>query len=230
MNTSNQSQNKTQNVCLGSKQRSNTYAYILNDGIYLNITNRCTNDCIFCLRNNGDTAYGSEPLWLEREPSACEIIEQIDSIFFDSCNSFVLCGYGEPTCRFSTLIETAKSLKSKYPYIPIRLNTNGQSELINGVDSTQQMFGLIDSISISLNCSNKEDYDKLCHPVFGNKSFDAIIEFGKRCVGNIPNVQFSVVEDTLTNEDIEICKEIVSKIGAKLRVRKFISENDKNPE
>lgn len=230
MNTLNKSPKKMQNGYLGSKIRSQTFAYIVGNGIYINLTNRCTNDCTFCLRNNGDTAYGSDSLWLEREPSPDEVIAQIDDIYFDKCESFVFCGYGEPTCRFDALIETAQKLKKAYPDIPIRLNTNGQSELINGEESTKMLFGLIDSISISMNASNEIDYDKLCHSVFGKKAYSAMIEFASHCVGNIALVQFSVVETTLSDDDIRKCQENVDKIGARLRIRKFISENDKNPE
>lgn len=215
---------------LGSKVRGETFAYRVNNGIYLNITNRCTNDCTFCLRNNGDTAYESDTLWLKREPSADEVVNAVKRIYFEACDSFVFCGYGEPTCRLDTLIVIAKLLKARYPEIPIRLNTNGQNELINSCDSTNLLFGLIDSVSISLNSANEDEYDKICRSVFGKKAYSAMIEFGKRCIGNIPTVQFSVVEETLSNEDIEKCKVMVDKIGAKLRVRKFISENDKNPE
>lgn len=215
---------------LASKPRSETFAYRVGDSIYLNLTNRCTNDCTFCLRNNGDTAYGSDSLWLTREPTPEEAVNALNAIMFPECISFVFCGYGEPTCRFKALIETAKMLKAQYPNIPIRLNTNGQSELINGKDSTNQLFGLIDSISISLNSANPYEYDRICRPVFGEAAYQALIDFGKACVGNIPTVQYSVVEETLTPEDIKKCRQITLEIGAKLRVRKFISENDKNPE
>lgn len=218
-----------QNGSLGSKVKADTYAYRVGNSIYLNLTNRCTNDCDFCLRNNGDTAYGSDSLWLVREPAPYEVLEAVDKVYFKNCESFVFCGYGEPTCRFDTLVDTARLLKSRYN-LPIRLNTNGQSELINGKDSTGKLFGLIDSVSISLNSANADSYDALCHSVFGAKAFDAMIEFGKSCVGNIPNVTFSVVEDTLSREDIENCRIIVDNIGAKLRIRKYISDNDKNPE
>lgn len=219
-----------QNACSGYKEKSDTYAYRVGNGIYLNLTNRCTNDCEFCLRNNGNTAYGSNSLWLSHEPSPTEVINAVESIYFSECEVFVFCGYGEPTCRFDTMIETAKLLKSKYD-IPIRLNTNGQSELItHDENSTKRLFGLIDRVSISLNSANAEDYDKLCRSVFGKTAYDAMITFGKHCVGNIPEVIFSVVEDTLSTEDIEKCRFIVNSIGAKLRVRKFISDNDKNPE
>ncbi len=230
MNTSNESPKKTQNDFLGSKSRSDTFAYIVGKGIYLNLTNRCTNDCTFCLRNNGDTAYGSDSLWLTREPKAEEVIEQVKEIFFEECDGFVFCGYGEPTCRFDTLVKTAELLKKIYPNKPIRLNTNGQSELINSEESTKLLFGLIDSVSISMNASNEDDYDRLCRSVFGKKAYSSMIDFASHCVGNIPSVQFSVVETTLTDEDIAKCQKNVDEIGAKLRIRKFISENDKNPE
>lgn len=229
MNTSNKLPKTTQKGCSVYKEKSNTFAYRVDNGIYLNITNRCTNDCSFCLRNNASAAYGSDPLWLEYEPTPEEVIRAVDDIFFEECNTFVFCGYGEPTCRLDTLVKVAKMLKSKFD-IPIRLNTNGQSELINGIDSTKLLFGLIDSVSISLNSADADDYDVLCRPVFGKKAYSALLEFGRRCVGNIPEVQFSVVEDTLSPENIEKCKEIVKQIGAKTRVRKYISENDKNPE
>lgn len=230
MNTSNVSQKKTQKDFLASKMRSETFAYIVGKSIYLNITNRCTNDCTFCLRNNGDTAYGSDSLWLSREPMVEEVIEAVQRIYFDECESFVFCGYGEPTCRFNALIDTAKLLKTKYPEMPIRLNTNGQSELINFPESTNALFGLIDSVSISMNSANEDEYDALCRPVFGKKAYSAMLDFAKHCVGKIGTVQFSVVEETLTDEDAKKCMEIAQNIGAKLRIRKFISENDKNPE
>ncbi len=230
MSILNESQKKMQKDFSGFKNRSDTYAYILGNSIYINLTNRCTNDCEFCLRNNGDTAYGSDPLWLLHEPTPREVLDAIERIYFPACEGFVFCGYGEPTCRFDALIETAQLLKQKYN-LPIRLNTNGQSELINGgADSTKKLFGLIDSVSISLNSATADDYDKLCKPVFGQIAFDAILRFGQNCIGHIPSVIFSVVEDTLSVEKIEICRKIVETMGAKLRVRKFISENDKNPE
>ncbi len=229
MNKSKLSPKTTQENCSVSKDRSETFAYRVNDSIYLNITNRCTNDCVFCLRNNSSTAYGSDPLWLKREPSPNEVLDAVKSIYFPECECFVFCGYGEPTCKFDVLIETAKLLKENYN-LPIRLNTNGQSELINSPESTKLLFGLIDKVSISLNSANAEEYDKLCKPVFGVTAYEALLKFGANCVGNIPDVIFSVVEQTLSNKDIEKCREKVDKIGAKLRVRKFINENDKNPE
>ena len=52
-----------------------TVTYIVDGALYINVTNRCTNNCEFCIRKNGDGAYGSDSLWLIREPSEEEILE-----------------------------------------------------------------------------------------------------------------------------------------------------------
>ena len=48
-------------------------AYAVKEGLYLNLTNRCPCACTFCIRNEGDGVYGSNPLWLEHEPSFDEV-------------------------------------------------------------------------------------------------------------------------------------------------------------
>ena len=55
-----------------------TILYEVGNKLYLNITNRCPCSCTFCIRNNGDGAYGSDSLWLEREPTVQEVIEQLE--------------------------------------------------------------------------------------------------------------------------------------------------------
>lgn len=227
MNISNRLQKRTQKGSSHSKAK--TFAYRVEDGIYINLTNRCSNSCDFCLRNNSDSAYKSDCLWLLYEPSAEEVIDAIGKIYFDGCKEFVFCGYGEPTFRIDTLIETAKLIRKKYTQ-PIRIDTNGQGNLINKRDITPELKGVVDTVSISLNCSNAKDYQALCHSVYGEQAFEEILDFGKKCVRIIPNVIFSVVETTLSDEDIEKCRAIVNNIGAKFRVRLFISDNDQNPE
>ena len=72
-----------------------TVTYRVERGLYVNITNQCTNCCDFCIRNNKDGAYGSDSLWLEREPTEDEIF---DAIMAENPNNFeeiVFCGYGE---------------------------------------------------------------------------------------------------------------------------------------
>ena len=58
---------------------SNTLVYLLDGKIYINLTNHCTNDCIFCLRNDKDDVCG-QTLWLDDENStASDVIEQLEA-------------------------------------------------------------------------------------------------------------------------------------------------------
>ena len=78
-------------------KKAMTLSYEIEGKLYLNITNKCPCNCTFCIRNNGDTAYGSDPLWLEHQPSADEVIENLKERDLDSYKEIIFCGYGEPT-------------------------------------------------------------------------------------------------------------------------------------
>ena len=78
-----------------------TITYEVDGGLYINITNRCSNRCEFCIRNNGDGAYGSDSLWLVREPTLEEISESVFSRELTKYKEVVFCGYGEPTYRLA---------------------------------------------------------------------------------------------------------------------------------
>ena len=70
-----------------------TVTYAVKSGIYVNMTNRCPCACTFCLRHNGEGVYGSDSLWLEREPTVAEICSSLDSWNFDEYDEVVFCGY-----------------------------------------------------------------------------------------------------------------------------------------
>ena len=196
--------------------------YIVEDKLYVNVTNRCSNRCEFCIRNNGEGAYGSDSLWLEREPTREEIL---DSIFHHDITAFpelVFCGYGEPTYRLDDIVFVAKKVKDRYPSMKIRINTNGHSDLINGRDTAPDFDGAFDVVSISLNTPSAEKYDEICHSKFGEKSHDALIKFAENVKNYVQNVQFSVVKETLSAEEIEECKDISRRVGVTLRVRDYI--------
>ena len=111
-------------------KKGNAYTYPVGRVLYINLTNRCTNRCDFCIRNNGDGVYGSDPLWLAHEPSAAEVLASVAAQDGARYDEFVFCGYGEPTVRLETLVEVGRALKAQYGK-PIRLNTNGQANLIH---------------------------------------------------------------------------------------------------
>lgn len=197
-----------------------TLTYVVKKGIYINLTNRCSNSCEFCIRNYGPTVYGSDNLWLEREPTAQEVVEDLEKYNLEDYEEIVFCGYGEPTECIDTLIEIAKAIKAK-SNIQIRINTNGHGNLINGRDITPMLEGAVDIISVSLNTANAKDYERLCRPQFGAAAYEGLIEFARLCVPRVKSVVLSVVETTLPDEDIKKCAALAESIGAVLRVRPF---------
>ena len=199
-----------------------TITYELSGALYVNFTNRCSNDCVFCLRNNHDNVNGEDNLWLDHEPSLDEIKKDFEKRDMSKYSSVVFCGYGEPLMRFDTCMETAKWLKETYPHVTIRINTNGQANLIHGRDVTPELKGLIDSISISLNAPTKKQYDELCHSDFGEQAFDALLDFAKKSKEFVPSVTLSVVDHDLTKDEISVCRELALSIGVDFRVRPYI--------
>lgn len=199
-----------------------TITYPVKNGIYVNMTNRCPCACTFCLRHNGDGVYGSDSLWLDHEPSVKEVCDSIDSWNLDDYSEVVFCGYGEPTERLDDLLKVAAYIREKSK-IKIRINTNGLSDLICGERTAPKLKGLIDTVSISLNATNKEDYFKLVHPCFGIDSYDAMLRFTKDCVDFVPNVVMTVVDVVTSPEDQKRCQEICESVGTVLRVRPYES-------
>ena len=197
-----------------------TITYPVKNGIYVNMTNRCPCDCTFCLRQNADSVYGSDPLWLDREPTIQEVCDSLDTWDLEKYDEIVFCGYGEPTERLGDLLEVAKYIKSKST-IKIRINTNGLADLIWEKSTAPMLKGLIDSVSISLNATNKETYLEVVRPKFGIDSYDAMLKFTKDCVNYVPNVVMTVVDVVTSPEEQEKSRQICEELGATLRVRPY---------
>ncbi len=194
--------------------------YRLRDGVYLNITNKCPCRCAFCIRSQGDAVGDAKRLWFETDPTIEEIKNAIDSFDFTDVKEVVFCGYGEPTNAYDNLIETAKYIRKTLPGIKIRLNTNGLSDLINEKPTAKELCSVLDSISISLNDTTSEKYDRITRNIYPGKAFDAMLDFTRACVKYCDDVRMTVV-DVIPEEDIELSKKICESCGAKFRVRSF---------
>ena len=140
---------------------------------------------------------------------------------FSQFETTVFCGYGEPTNELELLLETASYLKKIYPDLNLRLNTNGLSDLINRRETAKEICENIDAVSISLNATNSEKYDKITRNIFKGKAFDAMLKFTADCVKYCKNVTMTVV-DVIGNEEIEKSRQICEKTGAKFRVRELV--------
>ncbi|NLX70448.1 MAG: radical SAM protein [Clostridiales bacterium] len=194
----------------------NTYVYTLGDALYINLTNQCTNRCEFCVRNL-HPGVGGYDLWLDKEPTAQEVIERIGDP--SKYSEVVFCGYGEPMVKLDEIIAIARVLKEKGT--KIRINTNGQANLYHGKNIVPLLEGLVDVVSISLNAPTAEKYQEICHSIYGVDAFDAVLDFARECAKVIPKVVFTVV-DLLPPEDMERCRRIADEIGVELRVRKLM--------
>lgn len=189
------------------------FTYKLDDTLYINLTNSCTNACTFCIRNGRDGLDGYD-LWLERCPTAEEIIVEIPdpSVFPE----IVFCGFGEPTMRLEVLKAVAKYIKNQGGIT--RLNTNGHGSLINKRDIVPELKGLIDTVSVSLNAGSKEEYDRVSVPQIDG-AFEATVQFIKRSVEILPRTIATVVR--VPGIDIEKARSLAEELGAEFRVREL---------
>ena len=198
-----------------------TISYEVGNNLYLNITNQCPCACTFCIRNHADGAYGSDPLWLEHEPSMEEIIADLSKRGLNSYSDIVFCGYGEPTCRLDVLLETAKWIRSRLSgSTRLRINTNGLGDLVNNRSIADELCSVLDVISVSLNAGTEDEYMKVTRPKYDN-AFEAMQKFTADCVKNGSSEVVMSVVDVIPEEQITASREIAEKLGAKLRVRVF---------
>lgn len=193
--------------------------YTYKDNVYLNITNKCPCACTFCIRSQKNAIGSADNLWLEHNPDFDEVKNAIDNFDFTGYNEVIFCGYGEPTNAFDLLIKVAQYIRNKMN-IKIRVNTNGLGSLINERDISEELCQNVDAVSISLNCSNEEEYNKVVRPKFGIKSYSAMLDFASRCKKYTDNVKLSVV-DVIGEEEIAKCQKIADDLDIILRVRKF---------
>lgn len=192
--------------------------YKVHNNLYVNLTNRCPYACTFCLRTTRDQMGESHALWLDREPTAEEVIREFDKFDMSSYEEVVFCGFGEPMMALDVLLPVAKYVKETF-HMPIRINTNGSGNLIHGRDIVPELAGLVDCISISLNHPDKDAYEELVRSKFKGKSYDAMIAFAKECVDIIPKVVMTTVSTTISKEEEDRCRKICEEIGAVYRIR-----------
>ncbi len=192
--------------------------YEVHDNLYVNLTNRCSCACTFCLRQDRDQMGKSKSLWLDHEPTAKEVIAEFGKFRREDYKEVVFCGFGEPTEAFEVLKEVAAYVKKEWK-CPIRINTNGQGSLINSRDIAPELSGLIDTVSISLNHPDPEKYQELVCSRFGAEGYKGMLAFAKECTKYVPHVVMTTVDTTITKEEEEYCRRICGDLGVTYRIR-----------
>lgn len=199
-------------------KREMTIFYRVHDNLYVNLTNKCPCACTFCLRQTRDHMEDSDVLWLSHAPSFEEVMEAAEKIDFTQYKEVVFCGFGEPTEALDTLKATARYIRENHAN-PIRINTNGLGNLINKRNIVPELAGLVDTVSISLNTPDKEEYHRLVRSRFGEQSFDAMLDFARECTNYIPHVVMTTVDTTISKEEERQCQAICDSMGVTYRIR-----------
>ncbi|MBQ8342752.1 MAG: radical SAM protein [Clostridia bacterium] len=228
-NQQKQSQNNQQGKNSGKnnekkdENRKDTYVYVLDGNLYINLTNKCSNGCDFCVRNERSSYYGNY-LWLRHgDPTAEKVIAAANGLGdLSRFKEVVFCGFGEPTYKVAEMVALCDYFHGKG--LKTRLNTNGQGNLINKRDIVPDLKGKIDFVNISLNASCVEKYQPICRSQFGEAGFAGLIEFAKICKRNGVDCRFSIV-DCIGEEEVEACKRLAESVKIPLYVRKYITDS-----
>jgi TatD DNase family protein len=199
---------------IGKLPERGQITYPIRNSLYLNITNRCTAACRFCVRYHTDFVKGHN-LRLGEEPSAEELIREIGDP--KRYTEIVFCGYGEPLLRLDVVKTVAAEVKRQGGRV--RIDTNGHANLIHKRNVLPELAGLIDAASISLNAQNAELYNKVSQPKFGIDTYDAVKDFIREAKKHIPDVTASVV--SVPEVDLDACRRIADEMGVKFRVREY---------
>ncbi len=193
------------------------YTYQIGNSLYINVTNRCNADCVFCRRKEDAVIRGYDlKMKKSEEPDPNIYINEIGNP--QNYDEIVFCGYGEPTIRWGVVWEIAAYVKKNGG--KTRMNTNGHGNFINKKDITKEMKGLIDTISISLNSVDPIQYAELMK--VDRQLHSEMIDFAIKAK-NYTNVIMSVVG--LNEVDKERAKKFVSEeIGVNYREREYLEQ------
>jgi TatD family-associated radical SAM protein len=195
--------------------------YWLDNSLYLNITNRCSNNCWFCFRSFKQ-GVGNFNLKLKEEPMAATVIAELqEAVALRNWSEVVFCGFGEPTERLDLLLEVAQWIKMHHPRILIRLDTNGHGYALNkGRDVAKELKAVgVSKVSVSLNGHNEETYGENCRPQF-NGAFEAVLEFVTKAKKAELEVEVSAVR--MPEVDNQKVKAIAESMGVPFRIREYI--------
>ncbi|MFQ6074671.1 MAG: TatD family nuclease-associated radical SAM protein [Candidatus Bathyarchaeia archaeon] len=185
--------------------------------VYINATNRCSNDCTFCVRYFRSGLSGSV-LWLKDEPTADLLWEKLQGEIGSTDEGVVWCGFGEPTIRLDLVLSITRRIKEKYPSVRVRLDTDGQAQLrYRSRDVPRELRAAgVDVVSISLNAESEEKYNVMCKPTLPG-AYHAVLKFAEECKKYFTTVRLSVVGGT--QADISKCMKMAEELGCDFLMR-----------
>ncbi|MBI4057492.1 MAG: radical SAM protein [Elusimicrobia bacterium] len=206
------------------KKMEQTLTYRYQDGLYLNLTNRCPTACKFCIKFTWEMNYRGYDLKLNgKETPVSEFIESFEKEKkIKPFSEVVFCGYGESTYRLQEMVQIAKYIKNNHPSIKVRLNTIGLGNLIWGRNIAPDLQGGLDAVSISLNTADPSQWVEIHQPAkpYREKGFESVLEFIRCCVPLLPETTVTAIEQP--GVDVSRCRDIALKVGAHFRSRPWL--------
>lgn len=208
-----------------------TIVYRFKNGLYINLTNRCPNLCVFCIKTKWHMRFDGHNLDLGGiEPTAEEVLSALDKeLKAIPVEEVVFCGYGECTMRLDVLLEVGRTLKQwqeqgKYSPFKIRLNTNGLGNLINKRNIAAELKTAVDRINVSLNAENEQLWRQLVRPAAGYENgFQSVLDFIRACANeHFDRLTASCVENTGANP--QAVRQLAAAYGATFYERDYLDE------
>ncbi len=205
---------------MARKEKPRT-VYWLDNTLYLNITNQCSNRCYFCLRRYR-CGVGGFNLKLSEEPTCDQIVAELSEVLhMRSWDGLVFCGFGEPTERLDVLLDLARwTRKHSRRSIQIRLDTNGHGYVLNpGRDVVELLKAAgVDKVSVSLNAGDMETYVEICRPMIP-EAYKAVLDF--ICKAKLI-LEVEVTAVRVPEVDLPKVQVVADSLGVKFKVREYI--------
>lgn len=218
--------------------------------VYINITDKCLNDCLFCIKRDGSMFYGSNLSLNGKYPDHSEIIVSLKEIpEWELVKEIVFCGMGEPLLRYDCVLDVRREIRElRKSEISIRVDTAGLWWVNN---KRLDILDYIDVLSVSLNAENATKYEELCKPKI-DKAYDVLMDFlknvknseetHKKTGRHSPQIRLSIVdtseeefiptsgrqgyvEGTFPVADFEACKKIADGFGWPLILKKLFRDS-----
>lgn len=209
--------------------------YRYKNGLYINLTNKCPTACVFCLKKTWKMRFHGHNLNISKsEPQADSYINAIGKEIKNSdFKELVFCGYGEPTMRLAAMIKIAETVKEGKiaglrSDLKIRLNTNGMGSLVNGKNIVPKLKRTIDSVNISLNTADPDQWLALMNPFekYREEGFLSALKFIKECSRNLKETVITAIDNPAV--DMEKLNKLARKFKVKLRIRPYLDETPKD--
>jgi cyclic pyranopterin phosphate synthase len=197
---------------------SENLTYWAGERFYVNPCCRCSNECLFCIRNFADGVYGFD-LRLQNDPSPERLIDAVRSTWRDGFEEAVVVGFGEPLLNLNGTLSSVREIK-RLADVPVRINTNGQALLFypeRDVPKELRNAG-VDRVQVSLNAHDSAAYDALCRPKLGRIAYDYVLEFAGRCAGFMA-LDISALD--LQGVDLRAVENTAAQLGGRFRLRTY---------